>query len=254
MAFFPSFLASSPISLASSSCSSFSSPLSLLVVWSLSFSVCSVRCRLAAAACVRAGWAGPRGQIDAEKCPFLVERLNITVMPTLILSEDNQVADRLEGFTELGNTEKFATEVLEKVRLVVRETHAADPPFMKRFLLNLALIRSVSLSFLARTRTRAPQRLSKKGIIEYEPSSVEDPNKRTTSNAENKDGRAIYESLRAKALSSLVDNDDFSSSDDEDDAKDKKTASAGGASVGAAGAGAGAGNAVADAGTGTTKQ
>ena len=41
-------------------------------------------------------------QLNAEKCPYLVERLNITVMPTIIMTADNFVCDKLEGFDELG--------------------------------------------------------------------------------------------------------------------------------------------------------
>ena len=58
-------------------------------------------------------------KINAEKCPFLVERLMIVVMPTIIMSKDGETIDRLEGFTELGNTDRFTTETLE-TRLAAR--------------------------------------------------------------------------------------------------------------------------------------
>ncbi len=35
-------------------------------------------------------------KIDAEKCNYLVNRLNIQVMPTIILTEDNYAIDRIE--------------------------------------------------------------------------------------------------------------------------------------------------------------
>ncbi len=55
---------------------------------------------------------------------------------------------------------------------------------------------------------------------------MEDPNARKTCNAENKDGKAIYESMRARALTNLVDNDDFSDSDDDDKGKASSSAAA----------------------------
>jgi len=53
-------------------------------------------------------------QINAENCPFLAERLNIVLMPTMILTKDNFCADRIEGFDELGGRDDFSTEDLEK--------------------------------------------------------------------------------------------------------------------------------------------
>lgn len=35
-------------------------------------------------------------------------------MPTMICTEDNKVADRIEGFTDLGNTAAFTTDTLAK--------------------------------------------------------------------------------------------------------------------------------------------
>jgi len=59
-------------------------------------------------------------RINAEKCPFLCERLNIVLMPTLILSKNNEVCDRIEGFDQLGGNDNFSTETLEK-RLAFHE-------------------------------------------------------------------------------------------------------------------------------------
>jgi len=70
-------------------------------------------------------------KIDAEKCAYLVERLRIQVMPTIIMTEDNFTADRLEGFYELGNTDKFTTAQLEE-RLAKKGMidYDAPPPNM----------------------------------------------------------------------------------------------------------------------------
>ncbi|KAA3680553.1 uncharacterized protein DEA37_0012186 [Paragonimus westermani] len=52
-------------------------------------------------------------KIDAEKSPFLAQRLNIVVIPTLILIKDGQVCDRIIGFDELGGHDEFSTAMLE---------------------------------------------------------------------------------------------------------------------------------------------
>jgi len=53
-------------------------------------------------------------KINAEKAPFLCERLNIVVMPTIILSSNSESIDRIEGFDQLGGNDDFTTGTLEK--------------------------------------------------------------------------------------------------------------------------------------------
>lgn len=62
-------------------------------------------------------------KINAEKAPFLAERLNIYMLPTIICTKDNQTLDRVEGFDELGGVDEFPTSVMEK-RLARK--HAID--------------------------------------------------------------------------------------------------------------------------------
>eukprot|EP00095_Tigriopus_kingsejongensis_P007907 maker-scaffold132_size323655-snap-gene-2.23 protein:Tk07907 transcript:maker-scaffold132_size323655-snap-gene-2.23-mRNA-1 annotation:"thioredoxin domain-containing protein 9" len=52
-------------------------------------------------------------KINAEKCPFLVERLRIKVIPTMACIKDAKTRDYIVGFTDLGNTDEFSTEMLE---------------------------------------------------------------------------------------------------------------------------------------------
>lgn len=52
-------------------------------------------------------------KLNAEKAPFLCERLRIRVIPTLALVKDSKIHDYVVGFTDLGNTDDFTTEVLE---------------------------------------------------------------------------------------------------------------------------------------------
>ncbi|KAJ2853971.1 hypothetical protein GGI22_004665, partial [Coemansia erecta] len=52
--------------------------------------------------------------INVEKCPFLVNKFQIRVLPCLLAIVDGRVADRLVGFEEFGNNDKFTTETLEK--------------------------------------------------------------------------------------------------------------------------------------------
>ena len=52
-------------------------------------------------------------KIDATKCPFLTDRLKIRVIPTMAVIKDAKTKDYIVGFTDLGNTEEFSTEMLE---------------------------------------------------------------------------------------------------------------------------------------------
>ncbi len=51
-------------------------------------------------------------QIDAEKSPFLVEKLKIWMLPTLALIRSEKTVDYLVGFDELGGRDDFTTDVL----------------------------------------------------------------------------------------------------------------------------------------------
>lgn len=52
-------------------------------------------------------------KINAEKVPFLVERLRIKVLPTVCLAKDGKTVDYVVGFNDLGGTDDFPTEMLE---------------------------------------------------------------------------------------------------------------------------------------------
>jgi len=52
-------------------------------------------------------------KINAEKSPFLTERLKIKVMPTICLVKDSKTVDYIVGFTDLGNKDDFSTDILE---------------------------------------------------------------------------------------------------------------------------------------------
>lgn len=48
-------------------------------------------------------------KIDAEKNPFLVERLGIILMPTIVLIKDGKTDHAIHGFDEFGGTDDFTT-------------------------------------------------------------------------------------------------------------------------------------------------
>ncbi|AWP13345.1 putative thioredoxin domain-containing protein 9 [Scophthalmus maximus] len=52
-------------------------------------------------------------KLNVEKAPFLTERLRIKTIPTLALLIDGKTKDYVVGFTDLGNTDEFPTEMLE---------------------------------------------------------------------------------------------------------------------------------------------
>lgn len=53
-------------------------------------------------------------KIDAEKSPFLAERLKIVLLPTVVMTRDGHTIDMLEGFDDLGGNDKFTTKDMEK--------------------------------------------------------------------------------------------------------------------------------------------
>ncbi|KAB2635964.1 thioredoxin domain-containing protein 9-like protein [Pyrus ussuriensis x Pyrus communis] len=53
-------------------------------------------------------------RINAEKSPFLAEKLKIVVLPTIALIKNAKVDDYVVGFDELGGKDDFSTEELEE--------------------------------------------------------------------------------------------------------------------------------------------
>merc|ERR1712093_339761 len=51
-------------------------------------------------------------KINAEKSPFLVERLKVFMLPTLACVSKGQVVDYVVGFDDMGGTDDFPTEAL----------------------------------------------------------------------------------------------------------------------------------------------
>ncbi|GMH72230.1 hypothetical protein TrLO_g7154 [Triparma laevis f. longispina] len=51
-------------------------------------------------------------KIDAEKSDYLVEKLMVVVMPTILLVKDGKVVHQIQGFDELGGTHEFTTQLL----------------------------------------------------------------------------------------------------------------------------------------------
>lgn len=53
-------------------------------------------------------------KINVENCPFLVTKLQIVVLPCVMVFKDGVCEDRIIGFEKLGNTDAFETKILEK--------------------------------------------------------------------------------------------------------------------------------------------
>jgi hypothetical protein len=53
-------------------------------------------------------------KLDAEKSPFLCERLRIFMLPTIAIIKNGKAEDYVVGFDELGGKDDFPTEVLEE--------------------------------------------------------------------------------------------------------------------------------------------
>jgi hypothetical protein len=53
-------------------------------------------------------------RVDAERAPFLVERLRVWMLPTVALVRSEKVVDYVVGFDDLGGADDFSTEALEE--------------------------------------------------------------------------------------------------------------------------------------------
>jgi len=80
-------------------------------------------------------------KINAENCPFLAEKLSIVLLPTLIFTVDNFVADRVEGFDELGGRDDFTTEQLEQRIAKKNVIDISDVPVVKSLTKKVAQIK-----------------------------------------------------------------------------------------------------------------
>uniref|UniRef100_A0A5B7B5B8 Putative Thioredoxin domain-containing protein 9-like protein n=1 Tax=Davidia involucrata TaxID=16924 RepID=A0A5B7B5B8_DAVIN len=71
-------------------------------------------------------------KINAEKSPFLAEKLKIVVLPTLALVKNAKVDDYVVGFDELGGTDEFSTEELgerlAKAQVIIFEGESSRNP------------------------------------------------------------------------------------------------------------------------------
>ena len=52
-------------------------------------------------------------KINAEKSPFLCEKLHIWMIPSMVCIKDGKTDHTIAGFEELGGSEEFSTELLE---------------------------------------------------------------------------------------------------------------------------------------------
>mmetsp|Transcript_4777 Transcript_4777/g.5915 ORF Transcript_4777/g.5915 Transcript_4777/m.5915 type:complete len:298 (-) Transcript_4777:81-974(-) len=68
--------------------------------------------------------------INAEKCPFFVQKLAIRMLPTVVMFIDGVAKDRVVGFEELGSTDEFDNIVLE--RRLAKSGCIPKPPEKKK--------------------------------------------------------------------------------------------------------------------------
>jgi len=52
-------------------------------------------------------------KLDVDKCDWIVQKLNIRIIPTMALILDGKTTGYLRGFEEFGGTDDFSTEMLE---------------------------------------------------------------------------------------------------------------------------------------------
>ncbi|KAG0373318.1 hypothetical protein BGX24_011854 [Mortierella sp. AD032] len=74
-------------------------------------------------------------KIKVENAPFLVEKLQVKVLPCVIAFIEGIAVDRLIGFDELGSTDNFSTSMLElryKTAGVIEDNKKVDPSKLKK--------------------------------------------------------------------------------------------------------------------------
>jgi hypothetical protein len=54
-------------------------------------------------------------RVEAERTPYLADKLKVHVLPSIVLIKNNKTEHTLVGFEELGGDDDFATGMLEKV-------------------------------------------------------------------------------------------------------------------------------------------
>lgn len=67
-------------------------------------------------------------RIDAEKSPFLTQRLNIWMLPTLAVVLDEKATDYVVGLDAFGGDLEFSTEALEDRLLASQALLDSAPP------------------------------------------------------------------------------------------------------------------------------
>lgn len=68
-------------------------------------------------------------KVNAEKSPYLAEKLNIWCLPTTVLIKNGKTDHSLIGFNDMGGDDNFPTETLENVLLyhdIVKEEFCGD--------------------------------------------------------------------------------------------------------------------------------
>lgn len=56
-------------------------------------------------------------RVDAERSPFVAERLKIWALPTIVLVKDGKTDHSIIGFDEFGGRDDYTTETMERVLL-----------------------------------------------------------------------------------------------------------------------------------------
>ncbi|GBF91865.1 hypothetical protein Rsub_04970 [Raphidocelis subcapitata] len=67
-------------------------------------------------------------KVNAEKSPYLTEKLKVWMLPTLALIKNEKVVDYVVGFDDLGGKDDFATEALEERLAAADALKLSDAP------------------------------------------------------------------------------------------------------------------------------
>jgi hypothetical protein len=65
--------------------------------------------------------------MDVDKAPFICDRLGLVVLPAMVVSSNQEMVDKIQGFDVFGGNDAFGVEVVEERLLRVGALFPAAP-------------------------------------------------------------------------------------------------------------------------------
>lgn len=108
-------------------------------------------------------------KVNAEKSPFLTQRLRIKIIPTIACIKDSKTKDYIIGFSDLGNRDDFSTEMMEW-RLA--KSLAIKYDVGDTYLLSLEVVNNVIVSFQGDLLTPPDEKKKQKAFLTQQKKTI----------------------------------------------------------------------------------